>query len=307
MNTITIIGSNGMLSEFLTTSFMDEGNIVNVYGLETPGNYKCSSFTAVNLLRDKLDYEQIVKSDVVVYAAGAGVQAALKTDSFLMYALNLSVPIEITLQLKKYGYMGTYISFGSYMEIGINNEEGKRFVEEDIILSGLPVTNDYALSKRLYGRYMNDLCASYTYWHFILPNMFSYNDFKPGTRLIPYTLQYLQSVKSGTEVGEPSFSAGTQTREFILMEDIAIVLRKSFATKMRSGIYNVAGGEFMSIRNLIERMFSIYGIECKDSFFGKEQRRDGDIKSLCLNGNKLLQAIDYLPKTILDDVLRKTM
>lgn len=307
MSTITIIGSNGMLSEFLTTSFMNDGNIVNVYGLETPNNYKCSSFTTVDLLRDKFNYEQIVKSDVVVYAAGAGVQAALKTDSSLMYAMNLSVPIEITLQLQKHGYVGTYISFGSYMEIGINNEEGKRFVEEDVVLSGLPVTNDYALSKRLYGRYINDLCVSYTYWHFILPNMFSYNDFKPGTRLIPYTLQYLQSAKLGKEVEEPSFSAGTQMREFILMEDIAIVLRKSFAAKMQSGIYNVAGGEFMSIRNLIERMFSAYGIECKDSFFGKEQRRDGDIKSLCLNGNKLLQAIDYLPKTILDDVLKQTM
>ena len=40
------------------------------------------------------------------------------------------------------------------MEIGVNDEDGKAFTEEEIICSLLPVTNDYALSKRLYSRYM---------------------------------------------------------------------------------------------------------------------------------------------------------
>ena len=149
------------------------------------------------MLKDKIDYDKIVGYNVIFYASGAGVQAALKTDSSLMYALNVNVPIEITLQLKKHGFKGIYVSFGSYMEIGLNDEDGKAFKEKEVLCSDLPVTNDYALSKRLYGRYMQDFIAEYIHLHFILPNMFSEDDLKPGTRLVPYTLQYLQDYNAG--------------------------------------------------------------------------------------------------------------
>ena len=211
----------------------------------------------------------------------------------------------MTIQLKKHDYKGTYVSFGSYMEIGLNNEDGKAFDEDDVICSPLPVTNDYALSKRLYGRYMKDLIADYTHLHFILPNMFSYNDVKPGTRLIPYILQYIQSFKSGKNAEEPSFSAGLQTRQFILLENLFVVIEKALASKISSGIYNVGGGEFMSIRNLIERIFAYYGVPCKEEYFGKEVRRDGDIKSLRISGRKLLASIGYLPTTKIEEILPK--
>jgi nucleoside-diphosphate-sugar epimerase len=301
---ISIIGSNGMLSCFLTKVYYNNNNQVDVYGLNPPTDYNCDNFIMINLLKDQLDYQQLIKSDMIFYASGAGVQAALKTDSSLIYTLNVFVPVEITIQLKKLNYRGIFVSFGSYMEIGLNNENGKAFTEDDIVLSSNPVTNDYALSKRIYGRYMRDFNADYIFWHFILPNMFSYNDIKPGTRLIPYTLQYLQAVKRGENPKKPDFSEGTQTREFILMEDISQVLNKAIEKQLHSGIYNIGGGDFMSIRNLLERIFAIYKIECKDEFFGKEIRRDGDIKSLKLNADKLKKAIDYLPSTKIEDIIK---
>lgn len=303
---VAIIGANGMLSMALTKYFYAQPDtIVDVYGLDAPKGYECTNFYQTNLLKDKLDYDKLIQADVIVYASGAGVQAALKTDSSLMYALNVNVPIEMTIQLKKHDYKGTYVSFGSYMEIGLNNEDGKEFDEDDVICSPLPVTNDYALSKRLYGRYMKDLIADYTHLHFILPNMFSYNDVKPGTRLLPYILQYIQSFKSGKNAEEPSFSAGLQTRQFILLENLFVVIEKALASKMSSGIYNVGGGEFMSIRNLIERIFAYYGVPCKEEYFGKEVRRDGDIKSLRISGRKLLASIGYLPTTKIEEILPK--
>lgn len=301
---ISIIGSNGMLSQFLTKAFYGKDDQVDVYGLETPVDYECDNFYQINLLKDRLDYRQLIKSDLIFYASGAGVQAALDTNSSLMYALNLSAPIEITIQLKKHGFRGIYVSFGSYMEIGLNTEEGMKFTEDDIVLSHLAVTNDYALSKRLYGRYMRDFCADFTFWHFILPNMFSYNDIKPGTRLIPYTLQYLIANKKGNNPEEPRFSSGVQTREFILMEDIKNVLDTAIKKNMRSGIYNVGGGDYMSIRNLIERIFKVYGVECKDSYFGSVVRRDVDVKSMRLDASKLKHAIDYLPNTKIEDIIK---
>ena len=304
---VTIIGSNGMLSVCLTKELFAQGHSVHVYGLDAPVDYPCSSFTDLNLLKNDMDYDSILDSDLIVYAAGAGVQPALKTDSSLMYALNVNAPIEITLQLKKRGFKGTYISFGSYMEIGLNDVEGKNFSESEVICSPLPVTNDYALSKRLYSRYMNELTADYTHWHFILPNMFSYDDIKPGTRLIPYVLNYLINYNKGLNPPKPSFSSGVQTRQFILMEDIIQVIDKAIEKKMPSGTYNIGGGEFISIRNFIEGLFKLYNVPCDDSMFGKEIRRDGDIKSLQIDGKTLFEQIKYLPTKKITDTFNQEM
>ena len=302
---ISIISTNGMLSVALTKYFYaQEGVSVDVYGLEAPKDYECDRFYQVNLLKEKLDYEKLVSSDIIVYASGAGVQAALQTDSSLMYALNVNVPIEMTLQLKKHDFKGIYISFGSYMEIGLNDEDGKAFTEDEVICSTLPVTNDYGLSKRLYGRYMKDFSADYTFYHFILPNMFSEEDLKPGTRLVPYTLQYLQDYNAGKNPQTPRYSAGLQTRQFITLEEMILTVDKAICKKIPSGIYNIGGGEFLSIRNLIERLFEIYEVPCKEEFFGQEVRRDGDIKSLCIDGSKLMNELGYLPNSKIEDIFK---
>ena len=293
-----------MLSVALTKFFYGQTNVeVDVFGLDEPKGYDCNRFHQTNLLKDKIDYSYLVTFDVIVYASGAGVQAALNTDSSLMYALNVNAPIEMTLQLKKHGYKGIYISFGSYMEIGINDEDGKIFSEDDVVCSALSVSNDYALSKRLYGRYMRDFSADFTVWHFILPNMFSSDDFKPGTRLIPYILQYIQNKKNGVECESPKFSAGLQTRQFIFLDEVMLVLQKTIEKQIPSGIYNVGGGEFFSIRSLIERIFTFYKVPCEESFFGQSVRRDGDIKSLRISGEKLYKAIGYLPSSKIEDLL----
>lgn len=304
---IAIIGANGMLSVALTKYFYGcPETKVDVYGLDAPQGYDCDEFYATNLLKQKLDYEALKSYDVIIYASGAGVQAALNTDSALMYALNVTAPIDITLGLKKAGYQGIYVSFGSYMEIGINDEDGKAFNEEDVVCSPLPVSNDYALSKRLYGRYMKDFKADFTFYHFILPNMFSEDDLKPGTRLVPYTLKYLQDYTASKPVEEPKFSAGTQTRQFITLEEMILTVDKAINKKLPSGLYCIGGGEFLSIRNLIERLFAIYGVPCKDVFFGQSVRRDGDIKSLRLEGSKLYGALGYQPNKTIEDIFVKS-
>lgn len=303
---IAIIGANGMLSVALTKYFYGRPDTsVVVYGLEEPQGYACDGFTRVNLVTQTLNYEEVATADVVIYASGAGVQAALSTPSLLMYQLNVNAPIAITLGLKKAGFKGTYVSFGSYMEIGINDEEGKAFNEDDVVCSSLPVSNDYALSKRLYGRYMRDFKADFTCYHFILPNMFSEDDLKPGTRLVPYTLQYLQDYCTGKNPDAPSFSAGTQTRQFITLEEMIQTVDKSIIANIPSGLYCIGGGEYLSIRNLIERLFAIYNVPCKDEYFGQSVRRDGDIRSLRLDGTKHLKVLGYQPDKTIEDIFKR--
>ena len=303
---IAIIGANGMLSVALTKYFYGRSDTtVVVYGLDEPQGYSCDSFTQVNLVTQTLNYEDVATADVVIYASGAGVQAALNTPSLLMYQLNVSAPVAITLGLKKVGFKGIFVSFGSYMEIGANDEEGKAFNEDEVVCSPLPATNDYALSKRLFGRYMRDFRADYTTYHFILPNMFSEDDLKPGTRLVPYTLQYLQDYCAGKNPGAPQFSAGIQTRQFITLEEMIQTVGKSLKTGIHSGLYCIGGGEYLSIRSLIERLFKIYDVPCKDEYFGQSVRRDGDISSLRLDGSKLFNAIGFQPEKTIEKIFSK--
>ncbi len=302
---IAIIGANGMLSVALTKYFYGRPDTtVVVYGLDEPQGYSCDGFTQVNLVTQTLNYDEVATADVVIYASGAGVQAALSTPSLLMYQLNVNAPIAITLGLKKAGFKGTYVSFGSYMEIGINDEEGKAFNEDDVVCSLLPVSNDYALSKRLYGRYMRDFKSDFTTYHFILPNMFSEDDLKPGTRLVPYTLQYLQDYCAGKNPESPKFSAGTQTRQFVTLEEMILTVDKAITANIPSGLYCIGGGEFLSIRHLIERLFAIYNVPCKDEYFGQSIRRDGDIRSLRLDGCKLYKTLGYQPDKSIEDIFK---
>lgn len=303
---IAIIGANGMLSVALTKYFFGRPNTtVDVYGLDEPQGYSCDSFTKINLVTQTLDYKEVATADVVIYASGAGVQAALNTPSLLMYQLNVSAPIAITLGLKKVDFKGIFVSFGSYMEIGVNDEEGRAFDEDEVVCSPLPTNNDYALSKRLYGRYIRDFKADFITYHFILPNMFSEDDLKPGTRLVPYTLQYLQDYCAGKNPKTPRFSAGSQTRQFITLEEMIKTVDKAVLANIPRGLYCIGGGEYLSIRNLIERLFKIYGVPCKAEYFGQSVRRDGDIRCLRLNGEKLYDALGYQPDKCIEDIFKR--
>lgn len=303
---ISIIGANGMLSTALTKYYYGRPDTkVVVYGLDAPHGYVCDEFYETNLIKLSLDYTQLLDSNVIIYASGAGVQAALKTDPALMYALNVTVPIDITLGLKKNGYKGIYVSFGSYMEIGANNVERKAFSEEEVVCSPLPVTNDYALSKRLYGRYMRDFKADYTTYHFILPNIISEDDLKSGTRLVPYTLKYLQDYTAGRPMEEPHFSEGIQKRQFISLEEMIQAVDMAIKNIIPAGIYNVGGGEYLSIRSLIERLFALFNVPCEKKYFEKTKRRDSDILSLCLDGSKLFDLINYLPDKTIEDLFKR--
>jgi UDP-glucose 4-epimerase len=301
--TISIFGTNGMLSSSLSMYFhkTDAGNIINLFGLEEPNDYFFSSFRQTDLLKDEIDYNLLKESDLIIYAAGAGVQSAKDTDSILMYKLNLYVPIVLCNTLIKNNYKGVYISFGSYMEIGLNNDETLFFNEKQIELSDLPVTNDYALSKRLLTRFMGSLKAPFRFWHFILPNTFVRNE--TGTRLIPYVLEYIYKIKKGESCDVPGLSSGEQIRQYINFEDICFVITKSLEFDIPSGTYNIGGGEILSVRELILRLFNYFKLPVSDEMFGKETRRDAGIKSLKLNGEKINGEIGYLPHQLIESIL----
>ena len=83
---VSIIGTNGFLSTAMAHYCNEHNWTVDMYGLDEPKGHVYNKFYQVNLLSDKLDYTELLKSDLIVYASGAGIQSNLKESAYLVYA-----------------------------------------------------------------------------------------------------------------------------------------------------------------------------------------------------------------------------
>lgn len=300
MKVLIVGGGSGMLSNSIGSFLKRFGYFVAVIGRSTPSTFVPDIFIKKDLLKEDIYATEVVDFDVIIYAAGAGVQAAVSVEADIIYAMNLQVPIKLSLLLNKCNYQGVFVSFGSYMEIGCNNELYKLFNENDLIYSTLPVPNDYVLSKRLFTHYINDANFIFKNYHFILPNLFARTE--TGTRLVPYISNYLKEKKRGCDVTSPRFSSGSQVRQYVFIEEVIWVIVKCIEQTVASGVYNIGGGEIATIREFITGMFISFNEKVDEQMFGKEIRRDNDILSLSLDNTKLLKAINFSPKVRITDI-----
>ncbi len=293
---VSIIGTNGLLSSCLGRFCNEQNFNLDIYGRTVPKNHAYTSFFKVDLTIDELNYAQLVKSDVIIYAAGAGIQSHLKEEANYIYHLNVAVPIKIFNSLKKLNYQGVLIGFGSYFEIG-ENAENKSFDEIEILKSQLHVPNDYTISKRTLNRFLSSVESPFTNYHFILPTI--YGETESQNRLIPYTLK---SIKTNTEL---SFTSGDQIRQYIYIDDVINIIFHTIQLRLPSAIYNIGSVEELSVKELVVMLFMLMNKEVPPNVFGKAERTDVGMMILKLNGDKLRKNISYIPKTKIADVYAK--
>lgn len=290
---ISIIGTNGLLSDSIGR-FCNKNNIsLDMYGLFAPEHHICDNFYCVNLIDEELPYEIIKRSDIIIYAVGAGIQSNLKESFDIIYTLNVTIPVRVVNSLKQVGYSGTFVTFGSYFEIG-ENSENKLFLETDLLQSQNKVLNDYSVSKRMLSRFMTSAETVFRTWHFILPTI--YGEQEAPHRLIPYTIN---AIKSNSTI---EFTSGDQIRQYIYIDEIADILLCAYDENLSSGVYNIAGTETLTVKELVTALFSKFDTVLPDSVFGKAQRVDTGMKILQLNGDKLASAIKFKPTIKILDV-----
>ena len=153
---ITVLGTNGLLSDCIGRYCNKHNHQLFMYGLDVPIGHTYDIFNQANLINDNLNYDEIIQSDMIVYAAGAGIQSNLKESAGLIYTLNVTVPVKICNELKLNGYKGAFISFGSYFEIG-ENSANHCFTETELLQSQRKVVNDYSVSKRMFSRFISSV------------------------------------------------------------------------------------------------------------------------------------------------------
>ena len=293
---VVVIGTNGLLSNAIGYYCNSNSYKLSMIGLNAPISHDFNFFHKVNLLAEEIDYSILCESDIIIYAAGAGIQSNLNESAEIIYGLNVTVPVKICNRLKTVDYKGVFVSFGSYFEIGSTNTD-TYFNENDIVGSQLEVPNDYCISKRMLTRFFSSLKSNYKSWHFILPTI--YGEEEASHRLIPYTLK---SINEGREL---KFTSGEQIRQYVYIDDVVEIVFKCLVFKLNSGIYNIAGSEEFSVREIVEVLFNYMNIQVPTDAFGMEIRTDVQMKNLRLNGNLLNSLINYKPSTKITEVCFK--
>tara|TARA_B110000908_G_C10267775_1_gene466254 strand:+ start:263 stop:1153 length:891 start_codon:yes stop_codon:yes gene_type:complete len=293
---ISIIGTNGLLSNSIGRYCNENGIKIEMYGRSKPKRHDFNAFFEIDLLNEELSYEQIKSSDIIIYAVGAGIQSNLQESADIIYSLNVSVPVKIINELKIIGFSGSFVTFGSYFEIG-ENTENQFFTENELLQSQNRVVNDYSISKRMFSRFISSVEQPFKTWHFILPTI--YGEQESAHRLIPYTINAL---KTNADI---EFTSGEQVRQYIYIAEIAEIIMHSLNKNISSGVYNVAGTESLTVKELVTSLFNLFNKEVPESVFGKAKRTDTGMKILQLGGSKLYNAIDYNPHIKISDVYDK--
>lgn len=293
---ITILGTNGFLSTAIARYYNKKGVELYTYGLERPRLDKSTHFYHIDLTKEDLEYNTLCDSNIIIYAIGAGIQSNLHESSDLIYNLNVTTPVKICNGLKKNGYKGIFVTFGSVFELGATD---KFFyaTENDILESVTPVPNDYSISKRMLSRFVSLYKKDFIHWHFIIPTI--YGEYENPMRLIPYTINAIRK-------REPlHFTSGDQIRQYIHVSEIPRIIDLSYQKSLISGIYNIQGMETMTVKEIVSLIHKVLGKEISPDCFGKAQRNDVSMKYLALNGNKLNQAIGFKAKIKLTDIINQ--
>ncbi len=293
---IAIIGTNGFLSTSIAKYAIEKGWSLDMYGLDKPIHHTYNHFYPIDLLQGDIDIEELSKSDMIVYAVGAGIQSNLNEGADLIYALNVNAPVRICNLLKQADCKGVFVTFGSYFELGESNLQ-RPATEQDIINANASAPTDYVVSKRMLTRFVASYKHDFRQWHFVLPTIYG-----PGEnphRLIPYTIN---AINNNVEL---QFTSGKQVRQYLYVGDVAEALDTAYSKSLPSGIYNIAGHETMSVQEVVMTICKILKRPIPTGCFGEVQRSDTSMKYLVLDGQRLHDAIQWKSKTLLSEAIEK--
>ena len=290
---ISIIGSGSFLSGYIIKELTDRKLFLNLFGIKQDA-FSGHNFNYFCVPDSPLDFNNLLDSDVIVYSAGAGIQANLKESKELIFELNSFLPIKLANFLVFKNFSGKFISFGSFFEIG-NNKEMIFYTEEMIAQSLNRAPTDYVVSKRLLTKFFSSCLGNLKYFHLILPVI--YGKGENQNRLIPYLIK---RIRDKTDI---KLTKCQQTRQYIHASDVASLISNICFQEYLPGIYNVSNREPVLVKNLVKTIFNVLNYNIfSDSIFGKETREDTNMKYLLMDNAKISSTFkDWTPKMSLEE------
>lgn len=273
--TVAVLGATGFLGSSIVSHLRQQGHTVHAWGrsLVRPDEQNFR-WQADN--ENAMD-ERWLQYDAVLYAAGAGVQSQLSTDFEQLMSVNFLYPAHLMHFLSAGSFRGFYISFGSYFEIG-DNDDPQTFTEEEVAHSRHLVPNLYCSTKRLLTRWVSSTTWSMGYTHLILPTI--YGEGEASHRLIPYL------VNCATAGTPPRLTAGTQVRQYVHVQDVCRAVEALLSRPLRVPLLNMAATEVWSVQALARHVYGAIGVELPLEAFGQVTARDTSMGYLALDSTR---------------------
>lgn len=280
---ISILGSTSFLAVNLIKSLKENNFIIHGYS-RNDENSDVDIFHQFDYPSCIPDPSELYKSDVIIFAAGNGIQSNKKAGNLEILHFNSFYPIELMTSLSEIGYKGQFFSFGSYAEIGVGGIQ-RPLKEQEIIHSSNKVHNQYSVSKRLLTSFINNQSIpEYKFYHLILPTIYG-----PGEnpkRLIPYLVDCYKK----KEIAR--LTQGDQVRQYLHIKDTCTYIKELIEnTSIESGIYNLGSPDICSVKEIVEMVQEACDKKITVEY-GSARRTDTMMSYIANNDDKIKSQIN---------------
>jgi len=157
----------------------------------------------------------------------------------------------------------------------------------------------YGASKLASEYYIKSILGHYNIRYVILR---LFNVYGPGQVANEYAsviVKFIDRVSRG--LPPIIYGDGHQTRDFIYIDDVVSAIISSLRTNVQ-GVFNIASGKAIKIKDLAEMILDLYGKRYLGIIYTKP--RPGDIKYSVANIDKAIKNLKWSPKTSLRNGLK---
>lgn len=300
---ILLTGAHGFIGSHLTRRLVREGREVGII---------CREQSDTVRIADIIDDIEVFRSDLRELSATAGIVSSFDPDAVLHLATHYAVehtPDEIgsmmdtnvkaTVNLIDASARNSAGLFVNASTCAVYEDTGRQLSETDKIVP----QNLYALTK-LHSEEACTFYSSYESLPCVTLRLFPpYGPADNTRRLLPYLIRCYQDGIS------PDLTTGKQEWDFVYVDDVvnAFVLALDHG-KGKSGheIFNVGTGDPISVREVVERIKSIMGVD-EESRWGALPHRKNEVWYNSADISRISSGLGWTPATSIDDGLKKTV
>ncbi len=294
-NNILIVGGTGFIGYHLAKKSLKRGWKVTSISSKPPKKIRYLSkvkYIICNITKKKSLKKNIKKSFKYVVNLGGYVDHSNKKKTFESHHIGCKNLTEIFLKKKPI----SFVQMGSSVEYGNLKSPQKESAKCNL----KSVKSIYGKAKFLSSIYLIDLFKRKKFPSTVLRLYLAYGPRQDANRFLPIIIRGCIKNKKFP------CSQGTQSRDFIHVDDVVDAIIKSLTNKNARGqIINIGSGKPRKIRNIIEHVKKI--IHGGYPQFGKIKLRKDEILTLYPNIQKAKKKINWKPKILFEKGLKSTI
>jgi len=287
-----VTGATGLVGSFLLRKLLREGAEVGVLVWEPRELRRIEDLVpCVTLLSDR-ESVRAFAPDVVFHLAWSGVTRDTRD---LPAQIHVNVPYALDVfRLAADAGARTWIGLGSQAEYGETSE----LLRETTVARPVEA---YGVAKLAVAALTEKLCRLAAMRYVWIRLVAAYGPADDHRRLIPMLIRTLASGES------PSLTSGEQFVDYLYVEDVADALWAAAVNDGVDGVFNLASGNAVRVRELAELVRDLIAPEVQLGFAPSNGSSNGSARDLRADVSRFRAAARWEPRTTLREGVEKTI